>query len=36
MTDQARKYLFDIISSIELIEEFISGIDSFEEFERDI
>jgi len=36
MTDQGRKYLSDIYSAIELIEEFTGNIKSFDEYEKDI
>ena len=36
MTDQRKKYLSDIYSSIRLIEEFIGNIDSFEEYNNDL
>ena len=36
MTQQGNKYLSDIISSIELIEKFIEGIDTFESYQSDL
>lgn len=36
MSRKAKKYLFDIILAIELIDEFMVGIESFEEYEKDI
>lgn len=36
MTEKGRKYLSDIIIAIELIESFISDIQSFEEYEKDL
>ncbi len=35
MTEQAKKYLFDILLSIEAIEEFLRGIN-FEEYQKDL
>lgn len=34
MTDHEKKYLSDILNAIELIESFISGILSFEEYNK--
>ena len=36
MTDKAKKYLSDIKHSIELIEEFILGINSFGDYQGDM
>lgn len=36
MTEKERKYLSDILISIDLIESFISGIKSFDAYKRDI
>ncbi len=35
MTERGKKYLVDILQSIELIHSFIEGIESFEEYEAD-
>ena len=36
MTDQGRKYLSDILAAIELIEEFVINISSFESYQSDL
>jgi len=36
MTDQGKKYLFDILHSIELIEEFLSSISNYNEYTADL
>lgn len=36
MMRKEKKYLFDILSCIELIEEYVSGCTSLEEFEKDM
>ncbi|MEZ4688206.1 MAG: HepT-like ribonuclease domain-containing protein, partial [Bacteroidia bacterium] len=36
MTPKARKYLLDIIDAIELIDEFIKPVGSFESYEKDL
>lgn len=36
MTEQAKKYLTDIIIAIEKIESFISGVDSFNAYQNDL
>ena len=36
MTDQGKKYLSDILASIELIEEFSANINSFESYQSDL
>lgn len=36
MTDQGKKYLFDILRSIELIEEFLDTISDFNEYTADL
>jgi uncharacterized protein with HEPN domain len=35
MTEKSRKYLSDIITAIEFIDEFISGIHDFTEYQKD-
>ena len=35
MTDRSRKYLSDIVSAIELIEEFLIGINDFQIYQVD-
>jgi len=36
MTEKSQKYLFDILHSIELIEEFTKSIKTFSQFENDL
>ena len=36
MTDEAKKYLSDIIRAIELIEIFMDGVDDFDEYVDDL
>ena len=36
MTDQRKKYLSDINSAIELIEDFVKNINSFTDYNNDI
>ncbi len=36
MTEKEKKFLSDISSSIELIEAFISGTNSFEDYSKDL
>lgn len=36
MTEQGKKYLSDILRAIELIEQFTSSINNFEEYNSDI
>jgi uncharacterized protein with HEPN domain len=36
MTEKETKYLSDILTSIDLIENFISGINSFDVYKRDL
>jgi uncharacterized protein with HEPN domain len=36
MTEQGKKYLSDIFTSIELIEEFVVNISSFESYQSDL
>jgi uncharacterized protein with HEPN domain len=36
MTDQVRKYLFDILSAIDLIEAFTAEVSCFEEYINDL
>jgi len=36
MTEQGKKYLSDILSCIELIEEFVTNINSFESYQSDL
>ena len=35
MTDQGKKYLSDILSAIDLIEEFIASVDNFNQYVED-
>jgi len=35
MTEKSKKYLFDILMAIELIEEFFTDVDSFTVYEKD-
>jgi uncharacterized protein with HEPN domain len=36
MTERGRKYLSDIQLAIELIESFVEGIDSFDNYSQDL
>ena len=36
MTDEAKKYLSDIVRAIELIEMFMDGVDDFDEYVDDL
>jgi uncharacterized protein with HEPN domain len=36
MTEKEKKFLSDIINSIELIESFTTGLKSFAEYEKDL
>lgn len=36
MTDQAKKYLSDILHAISLIEEFMKGINNFDSYQSDL
>ena len=36
MTDQRKKYLSDINSALELIEDFVKNINSFTDYNNDI
>ena len=36
MTERGKKYLSDVLMAIELIESFISNLNSFEEYESDL
>ncbi len=36
MTDQGKKYLSDIILSIDLIESFTSNVSNFEKYSEDL
>jgi uncharacterized protein with HEPN domain len=36
MTERQKKYLSDILSAINLIEDFVRGINTFKEFENDL
>ena len=36
MTEKEKKFLSDIVNSIELIESFINGINSFEVYSKDL
>ena len=36
MTDEAKKYLSDIVRAIELIEMFMNGVDDFDEYVDDL
>ncbi len=35
MTERGRKYLSDILRSIDLIDSFLTGVDSFEKYQLD-
>ena len=36
MTEEAKKYLFDILLAIESIEQFLVGSEEFEEYQNDL
>ena len=36
MTEKTKKYLSDIVNSIELIKEFMEGIEEYEQYEEDM
>ncbi|MBI9068793.1 MAG: DUF86 domain-containing protein [Salinivirgaceae bacterium] len=36
MTERGRKYLSDVLRSIELIDSFLEGIDSYEQYQSDL
>lgn len=35
MTEKSRKYLFDILLAIELIEDFTSDVNDFDQYDSD-